>query len=322
MKTIVFVASYGDAGVGTVNTGTFEVAVQGLDTNVPDGWEIYPGATTAVTRLPFTTNIARVSDVDRTPWTISTLNSTNFLTVQYKLAPTDSISNGNWYGSSPDWDAAMVYWFPWATNAATGYNLSSVGAEFVFGVRSTSMAQRVKVEFESSDTNASKTIATLRNVTNTWQYYHIPRSNIVNLATNMKTIVFVASYGDAGVGTVNTGTFEVAVQGLDTNVPPSRPVYPSTNGVVTTLPGGPRVSEVDGTEVTQLSTSNFVINYKLAPSGSDTNGAVLAWSARLGRRHDCTGKSFRPTNLSSITTFVFKVRGTATSVNVEFESAN
>ena len=36
MKSIVFVASYGGAGVGTVNTGTFEVAVQGLDTNVPD----------------------------------------------------------------------------------------------------------------------------------------------------------------------------------------------------------------------------------------------------------------------------------------------
>ena len=156
MKSINFIAYY--AGVGVNKTGTFEVVVQGL---VSTDWEIYPVSTGAVTRLPFTTNLARVSDVDRTPWTMSTLNSTNFLTVQYKLAPADSISNGNWYGSSPDWDAAMVYWFPWATNSSMGYNLSSV-TTFVFGVRSTSMAQRVKVEFESSDTN--KTIAVLRNI--------------------------------------------------------------------------------------------------------------------------------------------------------------
>jgi hypothetical protein len=306
IKSINFVVNY--AGSGAVNTGQFEVVVQGLSSN--EDWQIYPGATTDVTRLPFTNNPPRLSDVDGTE--IESLSTSNFV-VHYNLAPASSGTNGSWHGA-PDWDAAMLYWYPWASNAASAYNLSSV-TTFVFAVRSTSMAQRVKLEFEAVDSN--KTVAVLRDVTNVWRYYHIPCSNIVNLATNMKSIVFVANYGSEGVGSVNTGTFEVIVQNL-TNPPPSNVIYPLSTGDVTRLPGGPRVSEVDGTEVSQYSTSNFVVNYNLAPTSSvsgtwhgapDWDAAMLYWT------------NFSFTNLSSITTFVFKVSGAATALNVEFESA-
>jgi hypothetical protein len=244
MKSISFNVYHDE--VGLLKTGTYEVVVQGL---APGNWEIYPSNTAEVTRLPFTNNNARITGVDGTEFDL--LSTSNFM-VRYNLAQPNDTS----HGASPDWDAVMVYWLPWATNSSWGYDLSSI-TTFVFKVRSTSMAQRVRVEFEASDTN--KTSALLVNITNTWQYYHIPASNILSL-TKIKTIVFAANYGEAGVGPVNTGTFEVIVGGLTNDPSPIVIVDPSpTTGEVTRLPGEPWVSGVDDTAFTQNSKSNFVI---------------------------------------------------------------
>ena len=199
----------------------------------------------------------------------------------------------------------MVYWSSFGPT-----NLSSI-TTFVFAVKGT--ANKVKVEFEA--TNSVKAIALLQSVNSTWQYYHIPASIIAsnNLKT-MKVISFVAVYDN--VGPVKTGTVEVVVRGLTFDPPP---YDPSPTGDVTWLPDRPWVSGVDTTAVIQLSTSNFVVNYNLATNGStggtypgapDWDAAMVYWD------------NFGPENLSSITTFVFKVRGTANKVKVEFEATN
>src|SRR5665647_880748 len=78
---------------------------------------VFPSTTGNVTWLPFTTNHPLVGGVDGTA--VTQLSTSNFL-IQYQLAPA---GNTNCPGA-PDWDAAMVYWYPWATNASWGYDLS------------------------------------------------------------------------------------------------------------------------------------------------------------------------------------------------------
>ena len=269
------------------------------------GTNVVPSATGNVMLLPFTTNHPLVGGVDGT---LIIQNSTSNFIFQYNLST-------NTGGTSPDWDAAMVYWYPWATNASWGYDLSSV-TTFVFGVRGT--ATKLTAEFQSSD--GAKSFAYLWLVKTNMQYYSFNKSFITNDITKMRVISFTANYAE--VGAVKTGTVEVVVQGLATSIPDDGyPVNPSPTGNVTQLPGAPRVSEVDGTEVTQFSTTNFTINYKLAPTGNPTNGlgwhGAPDWDAAM-----VYWNNFGPTNLSSITTFVFAVKGTANKVKVEFEATN
>jgi hypothetical protein len=104
-------------------------------------------------------------------------------------------------------------------------------------------------------------------------------------------------------------------------------IVPVSEGDVTRLPftdNNPRVSGVDGTAVSQPSTTNFIVQYNLAPAGSmdgtwtgapDSDAAMvywLPWATNASSGYD----------LSCITTFVFGVRGTATKLRVEFESSD
>ena len=265
---------------------------------------VSPSPTGTVTWLPFPTNHPFVGGADGTP--VTQLSTSNFI-IQYNLATS---TNGTSPGA-PDWDAAMIYWTPWATNASWGYDLSSI-TTFVFGVRGTALG--LTTEFQSSD--GAKTFVSLFPITTNMQYYHINKSSITNDITKMSVISFTAHYDD--VGPIKSGTVEVVVQGLSTNFPDSRPtIYPSPTGNVTLLRGEPRVTGVDTTTVTQLSTSNFIIQYNLATSTNGTSPGAPDWDAAM-----IYWTGFSPTNLSSITTFVFAVKGTANKVQVEFESAN
>lgn len=85
-------------------------------------------------------------------------------------------------------------------------------------------------------------------------------------------------------------------------------VYPVATSAVTRIPYAPLLNDLDGTLYTQHSSSNFTLYYNL-PTDLDWDGVMLRfddWGAR---------------DLSSITGFVFAVRGTPANAKVEFEDA-
>ena len=163
--------------------------------------------------------------------------------------------------------------------------------------------------------NFVKTIFNLLSVSNTWQYYHIPASNIASIAY-ARTISFVADYGS--VGSAKTGTIDVVVHGL--TYEPIIYIDPGSATNVTWLKDGPFVSGIDTTEVAQLSTTNFIVYYNLSTNGIGSTGHGAAdWDAAMvSWGYSGTNVVFK--NLSEYTSFVFAVRGTANSVKVEFQS--
>lgn len=84
-------------------------------------------------------------------------------------------------------------------------------------------------------------------------------------------------------------------------------INPTTTGDVTWLPGGPLITDLDGTKFAQHSSSNFTVSYQL-PTEYDWDGIMVRWD------------DWGPRNLSSISTFVFGVRGTANKIKVEFQA--
>ena len=223
-----------------------------------------------------------ITDLDGTQF--AQHSSSNF-TVSYQL-PTES-----------DWDGVMVRWDDWGP-----HDVSSIST-FVFAVRGT--ANKIKVEFEA--TNSSKSIFVLQNITNVWQYFHIPSTSITNDRTKMKVISFVTDSGLAG--TVKTGTYEVVVQGLTFDWR----VNGSGSGAATALPNLPRVVGVGGgnTDTVIVNTNPSVVDVSYNVH-SGWSGATIAYD------NPDTWPAIEYQDLSGYPSLVFGLWGDARNVKIEF----
>lgn len=240
---------------------------------------IDPLTTGTVTRLP---GGPLITDLDGTKFTQQ--SSSNF-TIAYQL-PTEY-----------DWDGVMVRWEDWGPRDLTAITT------FVFAVRGT--ANKVKVEFEA--TNATKTIAVLQSVTNTWQFYHIPATAITNNLGKIKVISFVTDWGLAG--TVKTGTCDVLVQGLVFDWR----LNGSDSGAPSALPNLPKVVQVGG-----ANPGTIIVNTN--PSVIDVSYDVHGgWSGATIAYDDLdTWPITEYENLTGFTNLVFGLWGDARNVKVEF----
>jgi len=181
------------------------------------------------------------------------------------------------------------------------FDLSSITNEFVFGLRGD--PNRVQLAF--MDMDGHRTIFHLQGVSDELQHWHIDASLIDNL-DDMKEITFeVIPY----LAENNEGSLDVFVGGL--YWPPGH-LDPFDPGIapVTILPNEPMidVEYFDFTEEDQIvrnSANSFTLQYDL-PDLHSWDAVALTWG-------------WNPQNLSSITQFVFGVKGDSKAIKVEFE---
>lgn len=222
---------------------------------------------------------------------VQDLNGTDFVqhsvsnfTVNYDI----SVGDG--------WAGVMVRWEEFA-----GQDLSAI-TQFVFGVLGDSPDQ-IKVEFEDTDNN--KTIINSPALTDEFQFWEIPASSITNNLSSIKVIAFVVDQGLAGAGNF-VGDYTVYVDGLSFTPPPVDPSDPG-DAPITVLPGEPTVGDIAGTVFEQHSSTNFTVTYDVTVDPFFA-AVIVQWPA--------------PTNLTTISEFVFGALGDPDSIKVEFEDGD
>ncbi len=283
IKAIVFETDQGLAGEGN-HVGEFMIYVDGLDFDEPEGIDPSDPGDAELTVLP---NEPWPQDLDGTDFTQH--SSTNF-TVSY------DINDPN-----PSWRGVMVRWADWAPQ-----NLSAV-TQFVFGV--TGDPDAIKVEFERDD--GSKTIINMLGVTDDYQHWHIADSLLDDLS-DIKVISFVVDRDLAGAGNYE-GEYTVFVGGLDYEEPPepAEEIEPSDPGdaALTFLPNNPDLTDIDGADFTQLSSSNVLVEYNL--DNQSWPGVTVRWG----------GEDYDIQDFSSVTQFVFGVMGDPDAIQLEVQYA-
>ncbi len=194
-----------------------------------------------------------------------------------------------WGGASAVWEDEPV-------------DLTSI-TQFVFGVTGEPNAIQVEFDYEEGG-QTFKTTFILTGVTDELQYWIIDSDDIVGL-DEIKAISFVVNKALVH-GTYYEGEFHVHVGGIVFGDPPHRlePVDPSV-AELTILPGDPGLRDIAGSDWFVHSATNFSVDYDVSGSPG-YGGASVRWEGAA-------------TDLTSITQFVFGVKGDPGSVKVEFD---